>query len=226
MYFIPLRILDVIKQTLDIINCRYPFDVDIKNIPLTDEKTMEVFVSGDTSDIFMFQSENLRKLLKEFRPDTFSDLVLLNAIYRPGPMDEIPQYLARKRGEEIVTYEMQELDPILAETYGIPAYQEQLMMIGKHMGLSDADVLKFRKLVGMRNLTNEDVRDKFIEGGINLGHSKEAMEALYERLFEDGCWAFNKSHSVSYTLIAWRCAWLKAHFPEEYVQTYNKVFPD
>ena len=125
-----------------------------------------------------------------------------------------------------MTYEMLELEPILEESYGIPAYQEQLMMIGQCMGLNDEDLLRFRELVGKRNLTYEDVRNRFIEGGINHGHSKDAMEALYARLYEDGCRTFNKSHSVSYTLIAWRCAWLKAHFREEYVQTYNKVFPD
>ena len=226
MYFIPLRILDVIKQTLDIINCRYPFDVDIKNIPLNDEKTMEVFVSGDTSDIFMFQSENLRKLLKEFRPDTFSDLVLLNTLYRSGYLHLLPVCLTRKHSKEKVSYEIPELEAILRESYGVPAYQEQLMAIAKSVGLSDADTVLFWKHISLKTMEYIDIRGKFIDGGINKGHSREAMEALYERLMKVECCPFNKSHSVSYTLIAWRCAWLKAHFPEEYVQTYNKVFPD
>ncbi|MBP5504547.1 MAG: DNA polymerase III subunit alpha [Bacteroidales bacterium] len=226
LYFIPLRILDVIKQTLDIINCRYPFDVDIKSIPLNDDKTMEVFVTGDTSDIFMFQSENLRKLLKEFRPDTFSDLVLLNTLYRAVSLNLLPDCLARKRGEGKASFEIPELEAILRESYGVPAYQEQLIEIAKSVGLSDVDAVLFWKHTALKKKEYMDVRGKFIEGGINKGHSKEAMESLYERLMNVGCWTFSKSHSVSYTLIAWRCAWLKAHFPVEYVQTYNNVFPD
>lgn len=106
------------------------------------------------------------------------------------------------------------------------SYQEQLIRIAQCMGLIAEDVQKFRDLVQFRNITHEDVRDRFIEGGINLGHSKEAMMNLFTRLYEDGNLTFNKSHSVSYTLIAWRCAWLKAHFREEYVQTYNNLFQD
>lgn len=221
-----LKILNVIKETLEQIVSRHQVEIDIKQIPLNDDKTLNVFISGDTSDIFMFQSDNLRKLLKDFKPSSFTDLVLINAMYRPGLMDKIPQLLARKQGEEKVTYEIQELEPILKESYGILSYQEQLIRIAQCMGLIAEDVQKFRDLVQFRNITHEDVRDRFIEGGINLGHSKEAMMNLFTRLYEDGNLTFNKSHSVSYTLIAWRCAWLKAHFREEYVQTYNNLFQD
>ena len=221
-----LKILNVIKETLEQIVSRHQVEIDIKQIPLNDDKTLNVFISGDTSDIFMFQSDNLRKLLKAFKPGSFTDLVLINAMYRPGLMDKIPQLLARKQGEEKVTYEIQELEPILKESYGILSYQEQLIRIAQCMGLIAEDVQKFRELVEFRNTSHEDVRDRFIEGGINLGHSKEAMMNLFTRLYEDGNLTFNKSHSVSYTLIAWCCAWLKAHFREEYVQTYNNLFQD
>jgi DNA polymerase III alpha subunit len=176
MRILGLRIVDVIKQTLGLINCRYPFDVDIKNIPLDDEKTQDVFVSGNTSDIFMFQSENLRKLLKDFHPGSFNDLVLLNTLYRAGSLNLLPVCLANKRGEEKASYEIPELEAILRESYGVPVYQEQLMAIAKSVGLCDVDAVLFWKHISLKKMEYIDIRGKFIEGGINWGHSREAMK--------------------------------------------------
>ncbi len=178
---VSLGVLDVIKESVRLIRERRGTDVRLEGIPLDDRETLKVFDSGDTADIFMFQSEGVREWLKAFAPNTFSDLVLLNALYRPGPLEFLPECLARKRGEEKVVYESPGLEDILSESYGLPAYQEQIMRINDLVGLEPKDSDKHWK-----------------------GH-----------------YAFNKSHSVCYTLLAFRCAWLKAHYPEEYAQAYR-----
>ena len=143
-------------------------------------------------------------------------------------MDYLPLCLARKRGEEKIKYEIPGLEEIFAESYGIPAYQEQLMLAARLVGLDpyEDEDRKFMKLIITKRESFLYLRDKFIEGGVSKGNSRDTMEALYERLFKEGRWAFNKSHSVSYTLLAFRCAWLKAHFPKEYTLAYKDVFPE
>ena len=222
---ISLHALQVLKKTIDLISDRKGEDVDLYSIPLDDAKTLALFASGNTSDIFMFQAKGMQKWLRDFAPDSFSDLVLLNTLYRPGLMDSLPLCLARKRGKEEAKYEIPGLKEIFAESYGVPVYQEQLMLAARLSGLDpyEDEDRKFMRLVIMKK--KEEflyLRNKFIEGGVEKGHPREAMESLYEWLLKEGHWAFNKSHSVSYTLLAFRSAWLKAHFPEEYARAYKE----
>lgn len=228
LHVLSLRILDSIEKTEALISERKGVKVNLESIPLDDSDTLALFASGKTADIFMFQSGGMQDLLRDFAPESFSDLVLLNVLYRPGLMDYLPLCLARKRGEEKVKYEIPGLEEIFAESYGIPAYQEQLMLAARLVGLDpyEDEDRKFMKLIITKRESFLYLRDKFIEGGVSKGNSRDTMEALYERLFKEGRWAFNKSHSVSYTLLAFRCAWLKAHFPEEYDLAYKDVFPE
>ncbi len=225
---ISLRSLDVLEKTKALIPERKGVKVDLDSIPLDDAETLALFASGKTADIFMFQSGGMQDLLRDFAPESFSDLVLLNVLYRPGLMDYLPLCLARKRGEEKVKYEIPGLEEIFAESYGIPAYQEQLMLAARLVGLDpyEDEDRKFMKLIITKRESFLYLRDKFIEGGVSKGNSRDTMEALYERLFKEGRFAFNKSHSVSYTLLAFRCAWMKAHYPEEYALAYYDVFPE
>jgi len=228
LHVLSLRVLDSIEKTEALISERKGVNVNLDSIPLDDAKTLALFASGNTSDIFMFQSGGMQDWLRDFAPESFSDLVLLNTLYRPGPMDNLPLCLARKRGKEEAKYEIPGLEGIFAESYGIPAYQEQLMMAARLAGLDpyEGEDRKFMKLIITKRESFLYLREKFIDGGVSKGHPREIMEALYERLFKEGRWAFNKSHSVSYTLLAFRSAWLKAHFPEEYTLAYKDVFPE
>jgi DNA polymerase-3 subunit alpha len=228
LHVLSLRVLDSIEKTEALISERKGVKVNLESIPLDDSDTLALFASGKTADIFMFQFGGMQDLLRDFAPESFSDLVLLNALYRPGLMDYLPLCLARKRGEEMTKYEIPGLEEIFAESYGIPVYQEQLMLAARLVGLDpyEDEDRKFMKLIIMKRESFLYLRDKFIEGGVSKGNSRDTMEALYERLFKEGRWAFNKSHSVSYTLLAFRCAWLKAHFPKEYTLAYKDVFPE
>ena len=223
---VSLSVLDVIKESVRLIRKRRRWtDIRLEEIPLDDGETLKVFDSGDTADIFMFQCEGDREWLKAFAPNSFSDLVLLNALYRPGPMEFLPECLARKRGEKKAVYEIPGLEDILSESYGLPAYQEQIMQIGRLVGLDPEDSGMLWKRVGIRTLSSPDLKELFIESGVRKGHPAEVMEALYARLEKEGSYAFNKSHSVCYTLHAFRCAWLKANYPEEYARAYSALTP-
>jgi DNA polymerase-3 subunit alpha len=217
--FLGLRNLDVIEETLETIRAAGGGEPDIRTIPLDDEKTLKLFARGDTFGVFQFESSGMQRMLQEVRPDRFDDLVALNALYRPGPMDYIPNFKRGKHDPESVKYLDERLKPILEPTYGVAAYQEQLMEISKTLGgftPGEADTL--RKAIGKKNAAMlATLKDKFMAGCAANGVSTEGAEELWNWMEKAGGYSFNKSHSACYSFLAFQTAYLKAHYPEAYM---------
>ena len=219
--FLGLRNLDVIEETLETIRqtSEAGKEVDIQAIPLDDEETLKMFARGDTFGVFQFESSGMQRMLQEVRPDRFDDLVALNALYRPGPMDYIPNFKRGKHDPESVKYLDERLKPILEPTYGVAAYQEQLMEISKTLGgftPGEADTL--RKAIGKKNAAMlATLKDKFMEGCAESGVSTEGAEELWNWMEKAGGYSFNKSHSACYSFLAFQTAYLKAHYPQAYM---------
>jgi DNA polymerase III subunit alpha len=217
--FLGLRNLDVIEETLKSIRRTTGEEVDIRNIPLDDEETLTLFARGDTFGVFQFESSGMQRMLQEIRPDRFDDLVALNALYRPGPMDYIPNFKRGKHDPESVKYSDPRLESILEPTYGVAAYQEQLMEISKTLGgftPGEADTL--RKAIGKKNVRLlAPLKNKFTEGCRRNQVAPEVAEELWNWMEKAGGYSFNKSHSACYTFLAFQTAYLKAHYPEAYM---------
>jgi DNA polymerase-3 subunit alpha len=217
--FLGLRNLDVIEETLETIRTAGGEEPDIRTIPLDDEKTLKLFARGDTFGVFQFESSGMQRMLQEVRPDRFDDLVALNALYRPGPMDYIPNFKRGKHDPDSVKYLDERLKPILEPTYGVAAYQEQLMEISKTLGgftPGEADTL--RKAIGKKNAAMlATLKDKFMAGCAANGVSTEGAEELWNWMEKAGGYSFNKSHSACYSFLAFQTAYLKAHYPEAYM---------
>jgi len=217
--FLGLRNLDVIEETLKTIRRGGGEEPDIRSIPLDDEKTLKLFARGDTFGVFQFESSGMQRMLQEVGPDRFDDLVALNALYRPGPMDYIPNFKRGKHDPESVKYLDTRLKPILEPTYGVAAYQEQLMEISKTLGgftPGQADTL--RKAIGKKNAAMlATLKDKFMAGCAASGVSAEGAEELWNWMEKAGGYSFNKSHSACYSFLAFQTAYLKAHYPEAYM---------
>jgi DNA polymerase-3 subunit alpha len=217
--FLGLRNLDVIEETLETIKAATGKEVDIRTIPLGDEETLKLFARGDTFGVFQFESSGMQRMLQEVRPDRFDDLVALNALYRPGPMDYIPNFKRGKHDPESVKYLDPRLKPVLEPTYGVAAYQEQLMEISKSLGgftPGEADTL--RKAIGKKNVKLlAPLKDKFIEGCSENLVAPEVAEELWNWMEKAGGYSFNKSHSACYSFLAFQTAYLKAHYPEAYM---------
>ena len=217
--FLGLRNLDVIEETQETIRRNSGGEVDIQNIPLDDEKTLKMFARGDTFGVFQFESGGMQRMLQEVRPDRFDDLVALNALYRPGPMDYIPTFKRGKHDPESVDYLDERLKPILEPTYGVAAYQEQLMEISKLLGgftPGQADTL--RKAIGKKNAAMlATLKDKFMEGCAANDVSLGVADEVWNWMEKAGGYSFNKSHSACYSFLAFQTAYLKAHYPEAYM---------
>jgi DNA polymerase III subunit alpha len=217
--FLGLRNLDVIEETLQTIRETTGAEVDPREIPLDDEKTLKLFARGDTFGVFQFESGGMQRMLQEVRPDRFDDLVALNALYRPGPMDYIPNFKRGKHDPESVQYSDPRLKSILEPTYGVAAYQEQLMEISKTLGgftPGEADTL--RKAIGKKNAKLlATLKDKFTEGCEENEVAPEVAEELWNWMEKAGGYSFNKSHSACYSFLAFQTAYLKAHYPEAYM---------
>ncbi|CAA9451605.1 MAG: DNA polymerase III alpha subunit [uncultured Rubrobacteraceae bacterium] len=217
--FLGLRNLDVIEETLETIRQSTGEELDIQKIPLDDAETLKLFSRGDTFGVFQFESGGMQRMLQEVRPDRFDDLVALNALYRPGPMDYIPIFKRGKHDPESVKYSDPRLKPILEPTYGVAAYQEQLMEISKSLGgftPGEADTL--RKAIGKKNAKLlATLKDKFTEGCAASEVAPEVAEELWNWMEKAGGYSFNKSHSACYSLLAFQTAYLKAHYPEAYM---------
>ena len=217
--FLGLRNLDVIEETLETIRRGGGEEPDIRSIPLDDEKTLKLFARGDTFGVFQFESSGMQRMLQEVRPDRFDDLVAMNALYRPGPMDYIPTFKRGKHDPESVRYLDERLKPILEPTYGVAAYQEQLMEISKSLGgftPGEADTL--RKAIGKKNAAMlATLKDKFMAGCAESGVSTHGAEELWNWMEKAGGYSFNKSHSACYSFLAFQTAYLKAHYPEAYM---------
>lgn len=219
MDFLGLKTLSIIKDALQIIKENLKIEIDIDAIPLDDAKTYELYQRGDTIATFQFESPGMQKYLKELKPDQFADLIAMNALYRPGPMAYIPQYVDRKHGRESVEYDLPEMEEYLKETYGITVYQEQVMLLAQKLAnfsKGDADVL--RKAMGKKDRkTLDKMKGNFIDGAKANRHPKEKLEKIWTDWEAFAQYAFNKSHSTCYAYVAYQTAYLKAHYPAEYM---------
>src|SRR6186713_445226 len=226
MDFLGLKTLTIIKNALELIKQNHGVEIDIDAIPLDDAKTYELYQRGDTIATFQFESPGMQKYLKELKPDQFADLIAMNALYRPGPMAYIPQYVDRKHGREEVRYDLPEMAEFLEETYGITVYQEQVMLLAQKIaGFSKGDADVLRKAMGKKDRkTLDKMKGKFIEGAGKLGHKASVLEKVWTDWEAFAQYAFNKSHSTCYAFVAFQTAYLKTHYPAEYmsgVLTHN-----
>ncbi|WP_374166704.1 DNA polymerase III subunit alpha [Arcticibacter sp. MXS-1] len=219
MDFLGLKTLTIIKDALRMIKQNHGVDIDIDYIPLTDEKTFELYQKGDTNGTFQFESGGMQMYLRELKPDKFEDLIAMNALYRPGPIEYIPNFIARKHGREQVTYDLPDMEEYLADTYGITVYQEQVMLLSQKLAnftKGDADVL--RKAMGKKDRkTLDKLKPQFIENAKAKGHDEKVLEKIWTDWEAFASYAFNKSHSTCYAFVAYQTAYLKAHYPAEYM---------
>jgi DNA polymerase III subunit alpha len=219
MDFLGLKTLSIIKDAVENVKISHGKDIDIDSIPLDDEKTLNLYAKGDTTGLFQFESEGMKKYLKELKPDRFEDLIAMNALYRPGPMEYIPNFIRRKFGIEKIEYDLPEMEELLKETYGITVYQEQVMLLSRRIaGFSRGDADSLRKGMGKKiRSVLEALKPKFIEGGQKNGHAQEVLEKIWKDWLSFAEYAFNKSHSTCYAYISYQTAYLKAHYPAEYM---------
>ena len=219
MDFLGLRNLTVIHNTEKLIKERYDPVFSIKNIPLDDAKTFELFGNGNTIGIFQFESSGMQDYLRKLQPNRVEDLIAMNALYRPGPMDMIDDFIARKKGVKEITYLHEKLEPILRETYGIIVYQEQVMRITSELGgfsLAEADIM--RRIMGKKKKEEmQGQKDKFIEGCIKNGVDKKIAGQIADMIEKFASYGFNKSHSAAYALIAYQTGFLKSNYPAEFM---------
>lgn len=222
MDFLGLKNLTIIKDCCKLIKHNHGVDIDPDEIPLEDEKTYELFQRGETNGVFQFESPGMQKNLRALKPDKFDDLIAMNALFRPGPMEYIPNFIARKHGDEEITYDLPEMSEYLADTYGITVYQEQVMLLSQSLaGFSKGDADVLRKAMGKKILALlEKLKPKFLNGCKENGHDVEVAEKVWKDWEAFAAYAFNKSHSTCYALIAFHTAYLKAHYPAEYMAAY------
>ncbi|MDG1571139.1 DNA polymerase III subunit alpha [Robiginitalea sp. M366] len=219
MDFLGLKTLTLIKDTVKIVKARLGIELVPDDFPLDDEATYELFQRGETVGIFQYESPGMQKYLKELKPSIFDDLIAMNALYRPGPMEYIPSFVARKHGREEITYDLPEMEEFLKETYGITVYQEQVMLLSQKLAgftKGEADVL--RKAMGKKIFALlQKLQPKFLDGGVANGHPRDVLEKIWKDWEAFASYAFNKSHSTCYAYIAYQTAYLKAHYPAEYM---------
>jgi len=219
MDFLGLRTLTIIQDTLQLIKKNYNIDIDIDNVPINDKKTFQLFSRGQTTGVFQFESAPMREYLKKLNPNSLSDLSAMNALYRPGPMEFIDDFIDRKFGIKEVEYLHPVLEPILKETYGIIVYQEQVIQIANKvagMSLAEADIL--RRAMGKKDIkAMAEQKVKFVEGAVKKGLSQKNASEIFEAIDKFANYGFNKSHSVAYSFVAYQTAYLKAHFTPEFL---------
>ncbi len=219
MDFLGLKTLTLIKDTVKIVKAKHDITLDPDNFPLDCEKTYELFQKGETVGIFQYESPGMQKHMKDLKPTVFDDLIAMNALYRPGPMEYIPSFIRRKHGDEKIVYDLPDMEDNLKETYGITVYQEQVMLLSQRLAnftKGEADVL--RKAMGKKILAVLDkMKPKFLAGGEKNGHPKQILEKIWKDWEAFASYAFNKSHSTCYAWIAYQTAYLKAHYPAEYM---------
>ncbi len=219
MDFLGLKTLSILKTALELIKQNHKIIIDLDTIPLDDEKTFLLYQRGETNATFQFESVGMQKYLRELKPDKFADLIAMNALYRPGPIAYIPNFIDRKHGKEAITYDLADMEEYLADTYGITVYQEQVMLLSQKIGgfsKGDADVL--RKAMGKKDRkTLDKMKGKFVDGAIAKGHAADKLEKIWTDWEAFAQYAFNKSHSTCYAYVAYETAYLKAHYPGEYM---------
>ena len=219
MDFLGLKTLSILKEALKNIKESRGIDVDLDNIPLDDPDTYQLYCQGRTIGTFQFESPGMQKYLRELQPSQFGDLIAMNALYRPGPMDYIPDFIDRKHGRKPIEYDIPCMEKYLKETYGITVYQEQVMLLSRQLadftrGQSDT----LRKAMGKKQLKKmEELEVLFYEGGEKNGHSREVLQKIWNDWKKFAEYAFNKSHATCYSVVAFQTAYLKAHYPSEYM---------
>lgn len=219
MDFLGLKTLTIIKDALALIKRNYSIDIDIDTIPLDDLKTYELYQRGETNGTFQFESVGMQKYLRELKPDKFDDLIAMNALYRPGPLEYIPNFIKRKHGEEAIAYDLPEMEEYLADTYGITVYQEQVMLLSQKLaGFSKGDADVLRKAMGKKQKAVLDkMKGQFVDGAKGKGHPEDKLNKIWTDWEAFAQYAFNKSHSTCYAFVAYQTAFLKAHYPSEYM---------
>ena len=218
MDFLGLRTLSIIKECQANIKKRFGIEFDIEKIPIDDPEAYALYSRGDTTSVFQFESPGMKEWLIKLQPTRFEDLIAMNALYRPGPMDYIPDFVERKQGRQPIVYDLPEMEETLQDTYGITVYQEQVMLLSRKLAnftRGQADTL--RKAMGKKiiDLLNS-LKDLFLEGGQKNGHPKETLEKLWADWEKFAAYAFNKSHATCYAWVSYQTGWLKAHYPAEF----------
>ncbi len=219
MDFLGLKTLSIIKDAVEMIKVSKGADIDIGNLPLDDKKTFELYSRGETTGLFQFESDGMKRYLRELKPNRFEDLIAMNALYRPGPMEYIPRFINRKHGKEKIQYDLPQMEKILKDTYGITVYQEQVMLLSQEMaGFTGGQADSLRKAMGKKNSRMmADLNEKFIEGCAKNDIQQKDADKIWKDWMAFAEYAFNKSHSTCYALVSYQTAWLKAHYPAEFM---------
>ncbi|MCK4344042.1 MAG: DNA polymerase III subunit alpha, partial [Bacteroidales bacterium] len=219
MDFLGLKTLSIIKDAITNIKDSKGIEIDINNIPLDDKKTYELYSRGETTGLFQFESSGMKKYLRELKPNRFEDLIAMNALYRPGPMEYIPSFIKRKHGREKILYDLPVMREYLEDTYGITVYQEQVMQLSQAMaGFSRGQADSLRKAMGKKQKkVMDDLKEKFIEGCKKNGYHENKIIKIWQDWQAFAHYAFNKSHSTCYAYVSYQTAYLKSHYPAEFM---------
>ncbi|PZR19759.1 MAG: DNA polymerase III subunit alpha [Flavobacterium psychrophilum] len=219
MDFLGLKTLTLIKDTVKLVKYKHGIELDPESFPIDDVKTYELFQRGETVGVFQYESPGMQKYMKDLKPTVFADLIAMNALYRPGPLEYIPSFVRRKNGEEEIKYDLDACEEYLKETYGITVYQEQVMLLSQKLAgftKGEADVL--RKAMGKKQKDVLDkMKPKFVAQAAEKGHDADVLEKIWKDWEAFASYAFNKSHSTCYAWVAYQTAYLKAHYPAEYM---------
>ena len=228
MDFLGLKTLTIIKECLKNVYQAHGLNIDIDHIPIDDAETYRLFQEGRTIGVFQFESAGMRKYMKELKPTVMGDLIAMNALYRPGPMDYIPQFIRRKHGLEPVTYDIPVMEKYLKDTYGVTVYQEQVMLLSRLLAnFTRGESDQLRKAMGKKIMAMlAELKPKFINGGKANGHNEKVLEKIWADWEKFASYAFNKSHAACYSWVAYQTAYLKAHYPAEFMAANLTVAKD
>ena len=218
MDFLGLNTLTIIHTCLNLIKERHGIDIDIEAIPIDDKPTYELYGRGDTVSVFQFESPGMMNWLQKLQPERFEDLIAMNALYRPGPMDYIPSFVARKQGIEKVEYDLPQMQEYLEDTYGVTVYQEQVMLLSQKLAnFTKGEADKLRKAMGKKLIdVLNSLKDKFMSGGMKNGHPEKVLDKIWKDWEKFAQYAFNKSHATCYAWVSYQTAYLKCHYPSEF----------
>ena len=218
MDFLGLNTLTIIHKCLDNIKLRHGVDIDIEAIDINDKPTYELYSRGDTDSVFQFESPGMKSNLQRLHPERFEDLIAMNALYRPGPMDYIPNFIDRKLGLEPIEYDLPDMEEYLKDTYGVTVYQEQVMLLSQKLaGFTKGEADKLRKAMGKKQIAIlNELKDKFMTGGMANGHPEKTLDKIWKDWEKFAQYAFNKSHATCYAWVSYQTGWLKCHYPAEF----------
>jgi DNA polymerase-3 subunit alpha len=219
MDFLAIKYLTTIHNIIDSINNDYNLNIKFDEIPLNDKKAIEIFTKADTIGIFQFESDGMINFLRKLKVNSMDDIFAAIALFRPGPMQNIPTYIKRKEGKEKIDYIDPSLEPILKSTYGIMIYQEQIMQIARDMAdytLGEADTLRKAMSKKKKDILLKE-KETFISRAIKKGYDEKLVDKVYELMLKFAEYGFNKSHSIGYSIVAYKMAYLKAHFPKNFI---------